>query len=60
LCWSVEQAELTRMHNNANIISIPGRFIEFPLAWEILKKFLDTDFEGGRHILRVEKISKLL
>ena len=60
LCWSVEQAELTRMHNNANIISIPGRFIEFPLAWEILKEFLDTDFEGGRHIVRVKKISKLL
>jgi len=60
LCWSVEQAELTRMHNNANIISIPGRFIEFPLAWKILKAFLETDFEGGRHIARVEKISKLL
>jgi len=60
LCWSVEQAELTRMHNNANIISIPGRFIEFPLAWKILKAFLETDFEGGRHKARVEKISKLL
>jgi len=60
LCWSVEQAELTRMHNNANIISIPGRFIEFSLAWKILKAFLETDFEGGRHKARVEKISKLL
>ncbi|OYT16836.1 MAG: ribose-5-phosphate isomerase [Bacteroidetes bacterium 4572_77] len=60
LCWSVEQAELTRMHNNANVCSIPGRFIEFPVAWEILQAFLNTDFEGGRHIRRVEKISELL
>ncbi len=60
LCWSVEQAQLTRMHNNANIISLPGRFVEFDMAWEILKAFLTTDFEGGRHEVRVEKISKLL
>jgi len=60
LCWTVEQAQLTRMHNNANIISIPGRFVEFPLAWEILQAFLTTEFEGGRHINRVNKISKLL
>lgn len=60
LCWTVEQAQLTRMHNNANIISIPGRFVEFDTAWEILQAFLQTDFEGGRHIQRVEKISQLL
>lgn len=59
LCWSVEQAQLTRMHNNANIISIPGRFIEFDMAWEMVKVFLNTDFEGGRHATRVEKISQI-
>lgn len=60
LCWTVEQAELTRMHNDANIISIPGRFVEEDLAWNMVKAFLNTDFEGGRHLGRVEKISKLL
>jgi len=60
LCWTEEQAELTRMHNNANIISIPGRFVELPLSWDILQAFLRTDFEGGRHIRRVDKISQTL
>jgi len=60
LCWTVEQAELTRLHNNANIMSLPGRFVEFELAWEMTEKFLSTDFEGGRHTRRVEKINKLL
>ncbi len=60
LCWTVEQAELTRLHNNANILSLPGRFVEFELAWEITKKFLSTEFEGGRHIKRIEKINVLL
>ncbi len=60
LCWTVEQAQLTRMHNNANIMSIPGRFVEKDVAWEMLQAFLNTDFEGGRHIGRVEKISQLL
>lgn len=60
LCWTVEQAELIRMHNNANIISIPGRFIDFDMAWEMVQVFLNTKFEGGRHIRRVEKIAKTL
>lgn len=60
LCWTVEQAKLTRLHNNANIISLPGRFIDFDEAWEITKMFLSTEFEGGRHIERVNKINKLL
>jgi len=60
LCWTVEQARLIRLHNNANIISLPGRFVEFEDAWEITKIFLTTEFEGGRHSIRVEKISKLL
>jgi len=60
LCWTVEQAELTRLHNNANIMSLPGRFVDFELAWEMTEKFLSTNFEGGRHTRRVEKINKLL
>lgn len=60
LSWSVEQAELIRLHNNANIISIPGRFIEFGIAWKMVDVFLNTDFDGGRHNIRVEKISKTL
>jgi ribose 5-phosphate isomerase B len=60
LCWTVEQAQLTRMHNNANIISIPGRFIPFEEAWKMVETFLSTEFEGGRHLKRVEKIAQTL
>ena len=60
LCWTVEQAKLARQHNNANIISLPGRFVSFELAWEMVQVFLNTSFEGGRHQTRVEKISQLL
>ncbi|HAG16821.1 MAG TPA: ribose 5-phosphate isomerase B [Bacteroidales bacterium] len=60
LCWTVEQAQLTRLHNNANIISIPGRFVDFELGWEMVQVFLNTPFEGGRHQQRVEKISHKL
>jgi ribose 5-phosphate isomerase B len=56
LCWNLEQTELTRMHNDANIMAIPGRFIEFELAAEMVMKFFTTGFEGGRHINRIEKI----
>ena len=56
LCWTVEQAKLTRMHNDANIMSLPGRFVDFDEAWEITKAFLNTEFEGGRHLNRVKKI----
>jgi ribose 5-phosphate isomerase B len=60
LCWSLEQAQLAREHNNANILSLPGRFIDNALAMEMALKFLNTEFEGGRHQRRVEKISKIL
>jgi len=60
LCWSVEQAKLTRLHNNANILSLPGRFVPMDEAWNIVSMFLSTDFEGGRHTRRVEKISQIL
>ena len=59
LCWTVEQAELIRLHNNANIISIPGRFTDFEIGVAMVNKFLSTEFEGGRHIQRVEKISRI-
>ncbi len=59
LCWTLEQAKLIRMHNNANIISIPGRFVDEKLGFEMVSAFLNTKFEGGRHIDRVEKISKI-
>lgn len=57
LCWEVELAELARQHNNANMVAIPARFITKELALEIVQKFLETPFEGGRHQNRVDKIS---
>lgn len=59
LCWSVEQAQLIRMHNNANILSLPGRFVPLSDAWKMAEAFLNTDFEGGRHERRVEKIGQI-
>lgn len=58
LCWNIELARLARAHNNANIISMPGRFIDFELAWEMVQVFLNTKFEGGRHLQRVKKIEQ--
>jgi ribose 5-phosphate isomerase B len=57
LCWNEEQAMLTRLHNNANILALPGRFIPLEQAWKITRTFLTTDFEGGRHTKRVDKIA---
>ena len=57
LCWMPELAELSRQHNNCNMIAIPARFIAKELALEIVEKFLETPFEGGRHEKRVEKIA---
>ena len=56
LCWNTEIAELARSHNNANILSIPSRFVSEELALEMLEAFLNTDFEGGRHQKRIDKI----
>jgi ribose 5-phosphate isomerase B len=56
LCWNVEIARLARQHNNANILSLPGRFVSFELAGEMAEVFLNTPFEGGRHLTRVDKI----
>ncbi|MBE5320143.1 ribose 5-phosphate isomerase B [Pedobacter sp. MR2016-19] len=57
LCWENEVASLVRKHNNANILCIPARFVSEELAKEITTTFLTTEFEGGRHQNRVEKIS---
>lgn len=56
LCWTVEIAKLSRLHNNANIICLPAKFIDFDMAKEIVIAFLNTSFEGGRHQKRVKKI----
>ena len=57
LCWMKEIAVLARQHNDANIISIPARFTSIPQAVDMVEAFLNTDFEGGRHQNRVDKIS---
>jgi ribose 5-phosphate isomerase B len=57
LCWTNEIAELARLHNDANIIALPARFISSEEAKEMLNTFLTTAFEGGRHATRVAKIS---
>lgn len=56
LCWSEEITKLARQHNNANILALPGRFLEPEFAKKLVKIFLTTPFEGGRHQKRVEKI----
>ena len=58
LCWSKEIAELIRKHNDANILSLPARFLSIKEALEIVEVFLKTGFEGGRHERRVNKIDK--
>lgn len=57
LCWTKEIAMLTRLHNDANIVSIPARFTSIEQALEIVDTFLNTEFEGGRHQNRVNKIA---
>ena len=57
LCWNEEIVRLARAHNNANILTLPGWFISESEAYLIVKTFLTTSFEGGRHMRRVEKIS---
>lgn len=56
LCWNREIAELVRMHNDANVLVMPGRFIKQEEAIEIITTFFNTDFEGGRHQTRIDKI----
>ena len=56
--WSPEVAELSRKHNDANILVLPSRFVSEDEGLAILKKWLETPFEGGRHLRRVEKIDQ--
>lgn len=60
LCWNTEIAKLARAHNDANVICLPARFISAEEAIEILEAFLETEFEGGRHEKRVNKINPSL
>jgi len=57
LCWMPEIAALSKQHNNANMVALPARFVAKEYALEIVKTFLNTEFEGGRHQNRVDKIA---
>lgn len=57
LCWNEELAALARQHNNANVLCMPERFVSYEVAQAMTQIFLTTDFEGGRHERRAEKIS---
>lgn len=56
LCWTKEIVALAREHNNANILSLPARFISIPQAIAMVKVYINTEFEGGRHQNRIDKI----
>ncbi|SHJ57250.1 ribose 5-phosphate isomerase B [Maribacter aquivivus] len=56
LCWTKEITKLAREHNDANILSLPARYISLPQALEMVSTFINTSFEGGRHERRIEKI----
>lgn len=57
LCWNVDIAALARQHNDANILVLPARFITEEDAFKVVETFFSTEFEGGRHQRRVEKIN---
>ena len=57
ICWNEQISRLSRAHNDANILTLPGRFITESEAYLIVRTFLTTSFEGGRHARRIEKIS---
>jgi len=57
ICWTEELGTLARLHNDANVLCLPARFVANDLAEKILDRFLSTTFEGGRHARRVDKIS---
>ncbi|MHA7130370.1 ribose 5-phosphate isomerase B [Algoriphagus namhaensis] len=57
LCWNEDLAALARQHNNANVLALPARFLPYDLAEKLAEIFINTDFEGGRHQNRVDKIA---
>ena len=57
LCWNAEIARLARAHNNANVLALPGRFISEQEAFDIFTTFFSTEFEGGKHLRRINKIN---
>jgi ribose 5-phosphate isomerase B len=57
LCWSEETGQLAKAHNRANVICLGGRFIDLETARKILKAYISADFEGGRHVSRLEKVN---
>ncbi|MCO6499644.1 MAG: ribose 5-phosphate isomerase B [Vicingus serpentipes] len=57
LCWQKDIAEMARLHNDANIMALPARYISKEEALKCVEVFINTEFEGGRHAGRVEKIS---
>ena len=59
LCWNKEIAQLARTHNDANILSIPARFVSLKESLEMVAVFLKTEFEGGRHLKRIKKIPNI-
>ena len=56
LCWEAGLAEMTRLHNDANVLAVPARYISEELGLQIVDTFINTEFEGGRHQKRVDKI----
>lgn len=56
LVWIPEIAHMTRLHNDANVLVMPGRYIDTKVAHDIMDEFFNTEFEGGRHVCRIEKI----
>ena len=59
LCWNEETAQLARRHNDANVLCIGARFVEPELAARMIQTFVETEFDGGRHQQRVDKLSRL-
>ncbi|MBL7191257.1 ribose 5-phosphate isomerase B [bacterium] len=60
LCWNTEIAGLSRKHNDANVLCLPGRFLTSQQGIDIMKVWLETEFDGGRHTQRLEKIDRIL
>ncbi|NOR33669.1 MAG: ribose-5-phosphate isomerase, partial [Bacteroidales bacterium] len=56
LCWNKEISTMARLHNDANICSLPARYLDLETAREIVEAFLETDYEGGRHNIRISHI----